>query len=680
MRPIFPLRTVICCVVALVLLTSIPITWTAFSTEPGLRYTIDPSGHNDSVRVAPISLMWVPRIAVGLPQPNRSATVYVLGLNPANNTGNTSCARPANASCAPLVVIRSLDGGKSFETPETTNTDLPGWSVDTVVLPNGTLVAASWGPWILVSTDSGTTWNVTATLGYAGAPTSLARDPVTGTLYAVWAPHTVWEIIQGPILMSASHDGGYHWSTPVQILPAIPGGLYPEVAAYGNHVVVALSYDVVPTYIAVITSPDGGASWSNVTNLSVADVGYQMPSVAVSSQGIFAVTWSQDGAVVVSVSMDNGSTWGSPSVVASVPGGGFGHSAVFDDPGRLYITWTSQALYSSNASLYVASSDRSLDRFNASSFSITFHSQVPTGVWYQENLAAAGEGNVFLTWESGDPSTPDAPGNGIFVRSVTGAVRGEIAIHGPLSAPSVTVELRDLATGATIRAATWGGTPVVFTDLAPDSYGLVVQVGNASAAYGQLPVQVWGLTDFTINIGPPAPSPALPFVVAAAMVAGVLLFASALSAIQYTRLAKENVLQRKVRALIYEHVRDNPGSSFSAIRDALGLQNGVAAYHLAVLENQGLLHSKIHRRHRWYYPDGDVSLWKELPLSPLQRSILGAVHGSPGAGVREIARLTGRRASSVAYNLEGLAREGILRRERLGRHVRYFPAEQPSSG
>jgi len=309
MRPIFPVRTMVYCVAAAALLTSIPVAWTALSTAPGLRYRIDASGYNDSVRIAPTSLMWIPRIAAGPPQENHS-TVFVLGLNATNNTGNTSCVRPANASCAPLVVIRSFDGGKSFQTLEINKTQLPGWSVETVVLPNGTLVTASWGPWILVSPDSGATWNVTAKLGDAQSPTSLTRDPVTGTLYAVWAPYRVWVFVEGPILMSASHDGGSNWSTPVEILPAAPGGLYPEVAAYNNHVVVALSYDArtteVPKHIAAIASHDGGASWSTATNLSVADVGYQMPSIAVSSQGIFAVTWGQPGGPVVSVARDTG--------------------------------------------------------------------------------------------------------------------------------------------------------------------------------------------------------------------------------------------------------------------------------------------------------------------------------------------------------------------------------------
>src|SRR3989442_15890774 len=108
---------------------------------------------------------------------------------------------------------------------------------------------------------------------------------------------------------------------------------------------------------------------------------------------------------------------------------------------------------------------------------------------------------------------------------------------------------------------------------------------------------------------------------------GIVLAAGAapLAALKHPRLAREEVLQRKGRLLIYEAVRDHPGSSFTEIRNAIGLENGVAAYHLRVLEKQGLVHAEKGRRHRWYYPSGDVSLWRDLPLSPLRKSVLEKV-------------------------------------------------------
>ena len=62
-------------------------------------------------------------------------------------------------------------------------------------------------------------------------------------------------------------------------------------------------------------------------------------------------------------------------------------------------------------------------------------------------------------------------------------------------------------------------------------------------------------------------------------------------------------------------------------------------------------------------------------MSPLQQSILRAVARSPGVGVRELARSIGRHASSVAYNVRCLSREGLLRSERAGVKLRCYPVE-----
>jgi len=140
-------------------------------------------------------------------------------------------------------------------------------------------------------------------------------------------------------------------------------------------------------------------------------------------------------------------------------------------------------------------------------------------------------------------------------------------------------------------------------------------------------------------------------------------------------LVREEILQRKVRRLIHDYVQENPGASFTDIKHAVGLQNGVAAYHLRVLEKQGLIHTKKGRHYRWYYPNGDVSLWRDLPLSPLQKSLVEQVRQAPGIGVRELARNLKHHHASVAYNVKGLAREGLLRTERTGRKVRCYPMD-----
>jgi len=155
-----------------------------------------------------------------------------------------------------------------------------------------------------------------------------------------------------------------------------------------------------------------------------------------------------------------------------------------------------------------------------------------------------------------------------------------------------------------------------------------------------------------------------------------------LAALYYTRIKREEVLQRRVRLLMFDYVRENPGSSFTAIRKAIGLEHGVAGYHLEVLEREGLVHSESHHHRRWYYPNGDVSLWKDLPLSALQQSLLDGIRKAPGVGIRELSRAVGRGSSSVAYNVKAMEREGMIRTERTAAKLRCFPADEagPSSG
>jgi len=152
----------------------------------------------------------------------------------------------------------------------------------------------------------------------------------------------------------------------------------------------------------------------------------------------------------------------------------------------------------------------------------------------------------------------------------------------------------------------------------------------------------------------------------AALAAALALASAALATLLHTRIIREDVLRRKVRMLLFDYTKAHPGSSFSSIRDAAGLKNGVAAYHLRVLEKQGLIHSTSHRRHRWFYPNGDVSLWRDIPLSSLQSTIINEVRRSPGLGIRDLARAVDRRSSSVAYNVKILARERLLHTRRIG--------------
>src|SRR2546426_857310 len=578
-------------------ITMLPTPATALSPlQASLEYTIDPGAYNNSVRAAPTSAMIYPRIAIDRdPASPRDGTIYVVGLQYAPNG---SCGNPA--------VVRSLDGGRTFDAPHVTPLCLSGLSLD-VTADNGTLFAASWGPRFLRSTDGGISWEILATIGNASAPASLAVDKVTGGLHLAWSTAR-WPDF-GPVYASSSYAD-----------PALlPQGCWD--------------------------------AWGNATQ------------------------------TFVSVSVDGGRTFFAPRLAGGPPGWSaisFGDAVAFDTRSRLYVTWHSIAPNWTAASVYVANSTDLGQGFESSSF--TTRLQVGGGnSTAQENLALGLNDTVYLLWVAFDPSG-DPNRTGIFVRGIAGEAKGNLALTSPTSA-SVDVQVRDASTGAIAYHAAWDGSPVTVPNVPPASYEVRVSVGNESSVAGRMPVRTWGRTTFTVHVtlsSGETPHPALlPWEITAGAALAVL-GGAVLIAVQHTRLTREAVLQREVRRLMYRFIRDHPGSSFSQVREAVGLQNGVAAYHLGVLERQGLVRSKTRRRHRWYYPDGDATLWHELPLSPLQSSLLDEVRRRPGVGVRELARHVDRRTSSVAYNVKALARDGVLRTEQKGRKLRCFPADEPS--
>lgn len=661
-----------------------------------MHYEVAQGAYNNSVRVANLSDMNNPVIASDRsPSSSFNGTVYVIGLRYTNFF-----------VCEPLVVVRSLDGGATFEPPESFDLCLEGGSVDAVVAANGTVYVATPGPIVLRSTDRGVTWERLATVADQPGITSLAMDPATGFLYLAW--YYSGDSARFSPQFSASRDGGVTWSPSMPILPIGQDGTSAEVAAFNHTAVVSLVRQGASNSTVVATRfADDGTNESTPQVLSPTTycMLYAAPAIAASPRGLFAISWYADPAYLgtgcwdgwgnttetfVSLSADGGITFSPPRHVGGPPGWptwNFGHTIAFDDASRVYVAWWAPNSTLTN-SIYVATSTDSGASFNESSFLPTF--TVSGGNTSGPNVLSPGPGDrVFLGWSAYYTSESNlSEGAGIYVRTVSGAAEGDV-VNGT-SVASLQIGIRDAVSGGEVTRLPWNGSLVAVEGLPPGDYGVWVYSADSNASLGLIPVRAWGLTTFTIQIGSvqpyeppggPGETPTgvpLPWwfwllVTTGGSLAAIAIVASLLHA----RLVREEVLQRKVRLLLYEYIRDHPGATFSEVRDAAGLQNGVAAYHLGVLEKQGLLHSESRRRHRWYYPNGDVSLWRILPLSAFQKSVVEEVQRSPGIGVRELARRLDRRASSVAYSVKGLSREGVLRTERTGTRLRCFAVDDP---
>jgi DNA-binding MarR family transcriptional regulator len=653
--------------------------------QTSLDYHVEANAYNNSVRAAAGSAIRYPRLAIDRdPASPRYGAIYVVGLEASANP------------CANVAVVRSFDGGRSFDNPHIAPPCLTGLTLDVIAASNGALFAAAWGPRFLRSMDGGRSWELLAELGNASSPASLWQDSATRALHLAWTPAP--QGVFGPILTSSSSDGGRSWTASIPALSAGVESKSPQIAAFAHSVVLAgiLAPKGSDPFVGVLHSIDGGTSWSNVSALTgtAPCLRYSAPSATVSRTGVFAVSWYEDPSIrttdcwgswgngtrtFVSVSLDGGRSFGAARLAGGPPGWptvGYGDAIGFDDAGRLYVTWHSIAFNWASASVYVANSTGPEARFEPASF--TTNLQVGGGnSTAQENLAAGPNNTVYLLWVAVMAPSGDPNGRGIFVRAVAGEAAGDVSLTSSLST-SLAVEIRDAGTGAVAFRGTWTGAPLALADAPPATYTVRVTVGNDSSLSGQMPIRTWSRTSFTIHVKTGGGT-AFPWAIAVGAGLAVATGAASLLAVQHTRITRKAVLQREVRGLMYGFIRDHPGASFSEVRDALGLQNGVTSYHLSVLERQGLLHSESRRRHRWYFPEGDVTAWQNLPLSALQASLIDQVRRQPGIGVRELARALNRRASSVAYNVKALAREGVLRTEQTGRKVRCYPMDRTSS-
>ncbi len=144
-----------------------------------------------------------------------------------------------------------------------------------------------------------------------------------------------------------------------------------------------------------------------------------------------------------------------------------------------------------------------------------------------------------------------------------------------------------------------------------------------------------------------------------------------ISTLLYSRIRRSQVLKHETRQRIRDHVMENPGDHFSAIRDKLKLSTGVLNYHLERLEKERFVSSRSEGKYKCFYPPN----WQEPPgirLTPVQESILEQVRKGKGISQSEITRLIGRNRKVVNYNVHQLRELGLVDIEREGRETKCY--------
>jgi predicted transcriptional regulator len=129
------------------------------------------------------------------------------------------------------------------------------------------------------------------------------------------------------------------------------------------------------------------------------------------------------------------------------------------------------------------------------------------------------------------------------------------------------------------------------------------------------------------------------------------------------------------RDLIYQYVKDYPGSHLRKISKHLSLGLGNIQYHLEALEKTGMIKSRKISIYKVYYDVGVLGGRHESILAILQqetpRSILLYLIENPGATQTEIATFVGCSAPTVVWHMSNLTKNGLVKHRRDGKFMKY---------
>lgn len=144
----------------------------------------------------------------------------------------------------------------------------------------------------------------------------------------------------------------------------------------------------------------------------------------------------------------------------------------------------------------------------------------------------------------------------------------------------------------------------------------------------------------------------------------------------YARLRPAAAADQETRGMIRGYVLVHPGDSYSDIKRNLRLSNGCLAYHLAVLEERGIIQSVKKGSRHMYYP-ADVPIPVDGGgLHEVQDRLLRNIEELPGMSMKDLAGLIGISRQLTLYHVRKLAGDGLVRLARHGMNLRAFPTTE----
>jgi len=140
-----------------------------------------------------------------------------------------------------------------------------------------------------------------------------------------------------------------------------------------------------------------------------------------------------------------------------------------------------------------------------------------------------------------------------------------------------------------------------------------------------------------------------------------------------------NPLNQSTRVMIYEYVKDNPGTHLRGLCSALGISVGVAQYHLQFLTKAGLLCSRRYGRYRRYFESGkfDGKAMKTISLlrHGTARRIVSMLLEAQILSHKGLAAKLGISSQALTWQVNRLKGAGLIDCATKGVKTRYLLAE-----
>ncbi|NYT16357.1 MAG: winged helix-turn-helix transcriptional regulator [Methanomassiliicoccales archaeon] len=131
-------------------------------------------------------------------------------------------------------------------------------------------------------------------------------------------------------------------------------------------------------------------------------------------------------------------------------------------------------------------------------------------------------------------------------------------------------------------------------------------------------------------------------------------------------------MDNKIRYSLHGLIIDQPGVHYSAIIKELGLSNGVAGYHLEVLEREGFIRSVRDGMLKCFYSTHvRIPLNRNSTPEELRKEIFNLILEKPDISQKGIIEELGITRKMAGYHINNLIQEGSVEASRDGKFVVY---------